>query len=304
MKIQEVKEILSRNSQTVELQNLSIFIDNTVNFGTHLLKWEIEKNLAIKENAVCQTFFKNILENADGISILMKHSSIENTKLLFRVLVENILNLEYLLERDYKKRATSYIVCTIHKEINFFKKMNPKTDVGKEFRAKLHRNKVFENISLPFSERTMQGLERNLKIPEFENAEKEYQKVSSIRKNPNWFSLYDGPKDVEQLARHLNQYYLYESFYRGYSENVHGTNILKNNLIETRNGVRFGVMRENQFARSISLEVLCCLTFTYHNFVQKRIPEKNEIFEKWHIDFNKTYDSENTKSYVNTYYKQ
>lgn len=291
MKIQEIKEILSRNSQTEELQNLSTFLDDTVNFGTHLLKWEIEKNLARKENVVYQTFFKNILENADGISILIKYSSVENTKLLFRVLIENILNLEYLLEKDSKNRAIAYIVCTLYKELNFFNKMDPQTDPGKEFRAKLKNDRVFKNISIPFSERIKQGVEKNIEINEFESAKKEYQRTSKSRKNPNWFSLYDGPKNIEQLAKHLNLYYLYEGFYRGYSENVHGSNVLKNNLVETENGIRIGVMRENQFANNISLEVLDCLAFTYHNFVQKRIPEKNEILEKWLVDFNKKYDS-------------
>jgi len=201
MKIQEIKEILSRNSQTEELQNLSSFLDDTINFGTHLLKWEIEKNLAIKENVVYQTFFKNILDNADGISILIKHWSVENAKLLFRVLIENILSLEYLLEKDSKKRAIAYIVCTINKEINFFKKMDPQTDVGKEFRAKLQKDKVFKNISIPYSERIKQDSEARLEIPGFESVEKEYQKASSSKKNPSWYSLFDGQKIFNNLLR-------------------------------------------------------------------------------------------------------
>jgi len=108
------------------------------------------------------------------------------------------------------------------------------------------------------------------------------------------------PKDIQQLAAHLGHYYLYEGFYRGYSENIHGSSIIKNNLIETKNGIRFGVMRECQYTRNITLEVLDCLAFTYHNFIQKRIPEKNDIFEKWDVDFSAKYDIENTKPAANS----
>jgi hypothetical protein len=44
-------------------------------------------------------------------------------------------------------------------------------------------------------------------------------------------------------------------------------------------------MRENQDARHITLDVLTCLPIVYSNFVKKRIPDKDKIYEQWHKDF-------------------
>lgn len=288
MEIREVKNILLRNSETKELNDLSLLIDGAVNFGTHILSWEIEKNTSHRENLISQVFFQNILEISDGISLLVKNSSIDNTKTLFRVLLENILYLEYLLENDFKKRALAYIVTTIHKEIKFFSKLDENTQAGKEFKAQLKKDKVFKNvpfIKFPTVGNRKESFENNLKIPAFLETEQEYQRTLTKTKNPNWYSLYDGPNNLENLAKYLNHHSLYETFYRGYSEDIHISNIVKSNLVEKNGKIIMKSMRESYEARHIVSEVLTCLIIAYSNFVIKRIPEKSEIYENWHNDF-------------------
>jgi hypothetical protein len=43
----------------------------------------------------------------------------------------------------------------------------------------------------------------------------------------NWFSLWDGPKDVRSLALHLKLGSMYESLYRSYSSVTHGEGAIK-----------------------------------------------------------------------------
>lgn len=293
MEIQEIKNILLRNSETKELDDLSLLIDEAVNFGTHILNWEIEKNNSHRENAISQIFFKNILEIVDGISILVKKSSIDNTKVLFRVLLENILYLEYLLEIDFKKRALAYIVTTIHKEIKFFSKLDDNTQVGKEFKAQLKKDKIFKNVpflELPTIGKRKESFENKLQLPVFLETEQEYQRTLIRIKNPNWYSLYDGPNNIENLAKHLNHHSLYEAFYRVYSEDIHISNIVKSNLVEKKGEIIMKSMRESYEAKNIVSEILTCLIIAYSNFVIKRIPEKCAIYEKWHNDFTVKFD--------------
>ncbi|NHM08342.1 hypothetical protein G4D82_14025 [Flavobacterium sp. CYK-4] len=294
MEIQEVKKILNRNLQNERLDNLSSLIDKSVNFGTHILNWEIEKNNSHRENAVAQIFFKNILEIADGISILVKNSSIDNTKLLFRVLIENVLCLEYLLENDFKNRALAYIVASIHKEIKFFTKLDPNTQAGKEFRAQLNKDKIYKKvpfIKIPVIGKQIEDFELKLRSKHLSSIEAEYQRTHSKNKNPNWYSLYDGPVNLDSLAKYLNRQSLYEVYYRNCSEDIHSSNILKSNLIEKNGEITFGAMRENYTARYVVIEVLTCIIIAYSNFVDKRVPEKNQIYEKWYIDFNTKLDN-------------
>ena len=68
-----IESILPRleNPKSESLNNLSVLIDNAINFGTNLLKWELEKGQKGDEHIVPILFFRNILSVADGISILI-----------------------------------------------------------------------------------------------------------------------------------------------------------------------------------------------------------------------------------------
>jgi hypothetical protein len=289
--IQPISHILSRTPKE-ELNSLSSLLDDTINFGTHLLHWDIEQNTQHKENIVFQMFFKNILEIGDAISILVYNSSIINTKSLIRVLIENMLSLEYLLEKDSRNRALAYIVANTHKEIERCDKMDSDTEAGKQYKAQLMKDKVFEKapfINIPDCKKQKEGHLRSLQFPDLKEVEEEYQNTHAKKKNPYWYALYDGPKNVEQLAKHLKHHALYETFYRGYSENIHSGSILKDSIIENKDGLHFGVMRETQDAKYVTLDTLNLLAMAYFNFAEKRLPQKKDIFDKWNDDFNKKF---------------
>src|SRR5690606_14251466 len=115
MKYREINELLPRdipNELKTILDFFSDTIDNAVNFGTNLIKWDIEKQLNGDEHLTPIIFFRNILEITDGISILIKNSSVDTCHTLQRSLIENTLGLKYLLEKeeDFKTRSLSYIV--------------------------------------------------------------------------------------------------------------------------------------------------------------------------------------------------
>ncbi len=70
---------------------MSVLIDNAIDFGTNLLKWELEKGQKGDEHIVSILFFRNILSVADAISILIKNSSINKSKLKFRLIKQGFL---------------------------------------------------------------------------------------------------------------------------------------------------------------------------------------------------------------------
>ena len=100
----EIKELLPRepdeNLQEV-LTKFSFLVDSTINFGTNLLKWDLDKKRSGDENIIPVLFFRNLLEIGDSISILIRNSSIDPCKNLLRSLLENMYEMEYLLEKKY-----------------------------------------------------------------------------------------------------------------------------------------------------------------------------------------------------------
>lgn len=288
------RNLLDRKSEYPELVTLTDLLDKTIAFGTQIFEWDVKTNQSM-EDIVCQAFFKNILEIGDGISILVQKASVHNAQILLRSLVENLFYLEYLLESDSKNRALAYMVGTFHRQIKFYSEMDQSTDMGKFFRKTLGNDRVFKNI--PFKEpkgdpkTAREAYQQFLRYPDFVDIEKEFQNtLKKGKSNPPWFSLWNGPYKIEQLAKHLNLHALYEILYRGFSESVHSSNAIKHSLTDLEHGPGLGPMRNPENADMIVSLTLICLEMVYANFVEKRIPSKATAYGEWHQGFSKDFE--------------
>ena len=237
-------------------------------------------------------FFRNILEIADAISILIKNSSVDPAKSLVRSLLENSFGLEYMLENDKKNRALSYNVWIAHKDLKFYDRLDTESQVGKQFSSEIKKDKHVQEVKsnkdlIELGKKNSQEL---LKLPLYRKIEEEYQRTNAIRKNPNWFALFDGPKDVEQLAKRLNHHTLYEIIYRMLSDNVHATDLMKSKLVPGQKGQTDIIqIRFPKDAQNITVHTLNILLMTYINFYQKELPEKKDDFAKWYNYFQPIY---------------
>ena len=303
MKYKSVDEILPREQTDVQevLLKFSNLIDDIVNFGTHLMKWETEKKLVGDENIVPLLFLRNILETADAISILIKNSSIDSSKSTLRSLLENIFGLEYLLEKDTKNRALAFIVWITHKDLKFYEKLDGNTQVGKQFKTEFKKDSLIKNPDLTDQVDYLYAKENSeelLKLPIYIEIEKEYQETESKSKNPNWYSLFSGPKNIEQLAKHLNHHAMYEVMYRGYSGNVHATDIYKGKLFPNSDGtVDIIQLRNPTDAQSVAISTVNYLLMAYLAYYKARIPEKNNDFLNWYLPFKQNFDELRSEKY-------
>jgi hypothetical protein len=104
-----IRDILPRNEHQPELDELllqfSNGIDEVVNFGTHILKWEVNEATGRDENIPVAMMLRHTLELTDSLSILGRHSSIDPCKPILRSILETLFGLEYILENDTRNRA-------------------------------------------------------------------------------------------------------------------------------------------------------------------------------------------------------
>lgn len=295
MKYPVIEDILPRtdNNQTELLNNLSKLIDEAIDFGTNLLKWRLDKNSEDDENIVPILFFRNILSVADGISILIKNSSIDNSKPLIRVLMESVCSLEYLLQENTKNRALSYFVWNAHRDLKFLEQINPNTELGKQLKSNISKDKFAKNAvieELPEFEAGKKNAQELLKSPDYISVEEEYQRTCKKRKNPNWFTLYDGPVDFEQLASKIELNAFYQLHYRAYSRNIHSTNVHKDVFIPNENGTSDIIqMRYAKDCLAVSVDTINFLLVSFITFRNKLLPEKNNDFQKWYSEFRNNY---------------
>lgn len=289
-----IENILPRNQNEVtkELDKMSSILNHAVDFGTHLLNWESEKPQIGDENIIPILFLRNIIETADAVSILIKNSSVDPAKNLIRTLLENVFSLEYLLEANSKERSLAYTVWLTHNDLKFCEKMDLETQRGKQFAKEIEKDKIVNRVNSQSEQIALlkQNSEELLKLPDYVPIETEYQRTISMKKNPNWFTLFDGPLDIEQLAKYLNHHSLYEIVYRNLSNNVHGNDVFKSKLLKGKNGnVDIVQVRYPKDAQSIIVHAINFLLLIYIEILKKKLPERQVEFKKWHDEFRNDY---------------
>ena len=283
------KDVLCREIEPKKYRDLLIQIAGTieecVNFGTHILAWCSEKPKKDGSDLTITLIFRHFIESLDAITVLIKHGCADPTEPLLRSIFEALLGLEYILEKDTLQRALSYRVAHAHRQISLYKKLDPSTDQGKQFKKILSNDSAVKNIALPVVDvnKLIANLENMLKKPQYVSVNTEWQNYKEANKrNPNWFSLFGGPKNIIDLAYHVNRGGLYEFLYRIWSQSVHATGVIRNiTRDEFGNGAIIGLRNPKniQIYSSLSLSMIIV---AYNKMIRYYIPDKEKDFQEWY----------------------
>jgi hypothetical protein len=295
---------LKRDEYLIKIQNhCSELVAEIVNFGTHIVKWDVEVKREEKDNNIPTLFLRNILELSDSISILIKESSIDPSKIILRTLIENVLQLIYMLEENERQRILSYMVAKTNKDIKYYNKFINAEKSSSQFKIQMEKDELNLNFDKfmdhPEVIRIKESKKRLLEKPEFSEVQEEYLRTSKLGKNPNWYSLYNGPDNFEKLAQSLKKNTSYEFFYRKYSENVHGLNLTKGMVSVDGDIAQIIQIRDFEHTQNVTFHSASLLLEIYNIFIRKRVPEKLEEYQNWYSTIRNDYLDLSKRNYIN-----
>lgn len=306
MKIEPLEAVLIRKIQSDEADTLNFLadaIDQVVNIGTHFIKWEAATGGATIEKTPLIMLNRHILEMGDAISILLRSSSVDPCKAMLRSIIETSLQIEYLL-MDPEKRGFCYMVCHHNKMMKQLKRMVGNSKEQKEYFNQL-KNKSYTAInandfSHPNAQNDINGLLMLVNSPDYKIYQSEYIRTSTQKdkngkrdkrdKNPEWYSLFGGPKSCIALAQELNRKDFYEFLYRPFSSTVHGSDLLNSNLQLLPNGfAQASPMRNNNFASELGEVAIQLLTETQRTLVKRFDEGIKQYYFHWYESFRNDY---------------
>lgn len=289
----ENKNIVNRGNRQIPevLDKYADKLDEMIDMSSILLDKYLKNDLSGDDKLVPILFFRNALEYADSISILIRNSSIEPVKAINRILLENLLQFEYLLEKDVEKRSYAFLVWKIKQDLSLYRKMDKDSVENKTFKKKIEKDKLINNISFLDNisvASSVQKCSELLKLNGYKDANIEYEKTKKKHKfNINWYSLYSGPKNVSELAKKLDGSALYEIFYRSMSNNIHGTDIFRNKLVSKQNTnlTYLLQLRNPHEADKVLKDTLNFLLSMNLIFLKKLVPNELENFGTWYLSY-------------------
>jgi hypothetical protein len=282
-----------------DLGHLADAVQEMVNFGSHVLTWMPDPTKHGDAQVPAILMFRHLLGLLDAVSLLLRQSSIEPCDLLLRGIFESCLGLRYLLEKDTEKRALAFQVWHTHDRMKKHRRLDPSTPEGERYSRALQSGRLFANAAPPdisHSQTTLTKLKSGLKEPHIIEAENEYQRTRSKRKSAKkpltfpWYSLYDGPNTIEELASHLGFADLYEVFYREWSGPTHGTDVMVGKMVVVGGGPRIVELRNPKESQLVTQVAVALALGAYRVVVDRVVPEKEEELLKWYRDFSEFFN--------------
>lgn len=201
----------------------------SIQAGQRILELSASKQDLKHHDVIIISLYRKILEQADGLFILLDHDSNSAAMSTFRTLYETSIGLRFIFEKEnlLENRANSYYVSYMHEQLTWAKEAM-KTE---ELSALYTKEELKEKVTKFKSTLSYEPLKSVNKTWHKEKAKLE-------RKNkhfpPKWYSLYNGARNFTQLASRFED--THRLLYAGYSLETHGYTALQNiiNDEETR----------------------------------------------------------------------
>lgn len=211
------------------LDNLGMIIQKHEEVFNIVIENQKKKyNILPDEVFITLLLFRKIVERLDAIFILIENKSENAAKSISRDLIENILYFSFVIEskKRNKTRALSYYYSSLKDQMNLSKLLLTNNQKGIKIKGFLNiKNNDVEIISR--AERTKSHFSKALNSEKYANIKIEWDKLVKRKiKYPNWYSLYNGPKNLRELSRRCGYEVEYELIYGIYSRQVHSANVM------------------------------------------------------------------------------
>ncbi len=245
MPTKQFEPLLYRELRKVEAKKIieiaSPLLQEEINYATNAFQrcQESAVGAVADEPLPMLASYYHVIGMTDGIEVLISQSCAVPAIPLLRSSFEALLTIEYILEGDYQRRAFAWLVCYVHDRLSQYEMLDPSHQKGKEFLITFREDDISKYMKLPSFpnlSQSVQNLKSLLSKSNYKVADDEYQSLKNIRKRkPNWYSLFGGPSNLRDLAKHLNWGAHYDILYRSWSNIAHADD-LSYFLTQTKRG--------------------------------------------------------------------
>lgn len=247
------KPLLDRDISVVAAKSQSdpscTVLREVINYSTWAFqRCQTERNLNAQDVDLSILMqYLHIIEMSDGIEVLLSKSCVNPVTPLLRTCFEALLGIEYILAGDYESRALSWMVVYTHNRLRMYENYSSNSARGQTFRAAISSDITEQDAFLTpdivaIADQQLVNLPGLFNRPQYQPIEAEYQRIANPPgnrnpRNPNWYSLFQGPANLRKLAEYLDKQTrlhqpedysrtaLYIQLYSNWSEVMHANDL-------------------------------------------------------------------------------
>jgi hypothetical protein len=233
MPTQPYEPLLNRNMGELlkpVKEALSPVLKEAINYATHFYqRIQTSRECENDETFPIIALYLHIIQMTDSVEVLISNGCAEPANLLLRSSFEAKLAIDYMLEKNTKQRAISWMTKNIIDLIEELEKINPSDSNWQELKTVVEQTglgTIPDSKGIPNLSDQILKHKNDLKKPDYAEAYTEYLaliKKDKRRKHPEWYSFFDGPKNLKELASYLNQSEVYLTLYSSWSRISHAS---------------------------------------------------------------------------------
>jgi hypothetical protein len=272
-------EVININIEDwTEYPNLNT-LSKAIQAGKQILELSASKENIKHHDVIIISMLRKVLEQADGLFILLDHDSNSAATSTIRTLYETSIGMQFIFEDEdlLANRANSYYVSYMHEQITWAKKALKLGELSTVYSLEELKEKITK-------------FEGSLTVEPLKSVNqvwlKEKAKLEKKNKHfpPKWYSLYGGSSNFTQLSSRFKG--THPVLYSGYSLETHGFTALQNIVTDEETKKQF--LAPLRYRHS-GYDTLCYLSRTIVSLctsliVNRYCPEINTEFEEFFIN--------------------
>ena len=177
------------------LQQFLDVLDDVVNYGTHLiLRCINDSEKSIKDVVVVTILLKQLIEQLDASSVLLKSGCVLPTYLNLRSAFEASVFIEWIINSDADEKAKAYYIWNIRRTLKWHYRVTKGTDENKAILQEMeqieHKPSFIHNTEIQQEARKeINRLEQYLCREEYVLLNEKFDKLKIKLRDSNWYNV-------------------------------------------------------------------------------------------------------------------
>lgn len=251
------------------LARMSALINDAVKVAGHSLMFCNKPSMELEDLAPA-FLLRQIAAQGVGVSAVVQSGVPEAVEPLVRAMYEAQIQLDYMLESDTTRRARAYWVSNWKRQLSESQEHDPSHPKSSTVQQVLKADAYVGSMKFVPDPADVQGaiayFQGKLAEPQNTECSQEYDRVKQANgRVPNWFALFQGPRDIRALAKAVSAEGVYHFLYRRYSGRVHAANAIDGwEVFDGRKGfrpIRFPMGIEPLVLHAIAIIMHAATTF-------------------------------------------
>lgn len=269
------------------LAEFADLLDELVAYGTHVLASALDAKRGAPQSALpAIALLRRGFELGDGVAALIRMGAPSAAPPILRVVLEIYLQYKYLLQDEQDRRGLAFLYFELRRELGLLDRLDRNTPEGRELQGSAAGDEFLGRLNLDtihVDPNRRLPIEQALESSTYVEVRAEEMRIRRLKpKRLNWYSLFDGPANLEQLAGRVGGKAMYQTFYRLWSESVHGLDAQHASLQTTSAGLVIRHIRNPDEAQRVTVFTAVFLVRLLRQAVISYTPDRKREFVTWY----------------------